>query len=159
MSSEPIPAGPQPTEQEATPVGQAPELPPDSAHIGEPVDEQHGGPGARRTAPTWPFAIYGGIWLVFSAFIIWRFIGVSADTALYELETYRWVVLVGVLLTAWGPLVAVVVWLALLGRHDIAKGDLFASALFKAAIVTFAGVCLWWGSLLLLDQLRIGSLL
>lgn len=158
MSAEPISADQPTTEPEAQEPQQAAVN--EASTEPAPVQpDEHLSGGSMGRAPSWPFGIYAGLWLAFAAFIVWRFLDVPADTALYELELYRWIVLAGVLLTAWGPLLAVVVWLANLGKPQAQKGDLFASALFKAAVVTFAGVCLWWGSLLLLDQLRIGSLL
>lgn len=115
--------------------------------------------GRSAAAPSWPFAVYVGAWLVFAALVVWRFIDVPADTALYDVPLYRWIVTAGVTLTVLGPVLALVVWAASLRRPGAQRGALFASAFFKGAISTFAGVCIWWASLLILDQIRIGSLL
>lgn len=116
--------------------------------------------GSRHeSVSTWPFGVYVGVWTAFSAFIVWRFIDVPATTALYELPLYRWVVIGGVALTIAGPVLALIVWLLAIRHPEAQRGALFASALVKGAIATFAGVCIWWASLLILDQIRIGSLL
>lgn len=115
--------------------------------------------GRNESVSSWPFGVYVGAWVAFAAFILWRFFEVPADTALYEVDIYRWVVVAGVALTVLGPLLSVAVWAMALRRPDARSGALFVSALVKGALATFAGVSIWWASLLVLDQVRIGSLL
>lgn len=113
----------------------------------------------RDSVSSWPFAAYVTVWILFAGLVLWRFYEVPVDSALYEVDAYRWVVVAGIALTALGPILSLIVWAVAMRAHDAERWALFVSALFKGALATFVGVCIWWGSLLVLDQLRMGSLL
>lgn len=126
-----------------------------------PVDglEATGPSRCRESAPSWPFTAYLVVWIGFAVLVVWRFAGVPSDIALFDIDSYRSMVIAGLALFALGPTLSIGVWLAVAFRPSTSKGAVFASALFKGAVITFAGVLTWWVAMLLLDQLRYGSLL
>jgi hypothetical protein len=106
----------------------------------------------------WPFVIYDAVWLLFAAAIVWQGKQLPPGSAVFESPLYPLAVLGGVMLTIAGPLVILVAWIAS-WREGVSKGTLFVSALVRGAVATLLGVTLWWGALVLLDQLRLGRLL
>jgi hypothetical protein len=112
-----------------------------------------------ETVPSWPFASYLVLWLMFGAVIMWRFYEVAPETPLFDLADYRTMLVAGISLTALGPVLSLLVWLIAGVRPGVRVGAAFVSAIFKGAITTFAGVLIWWATLILLDQLRFGSML
>lgn len=135
----------------------APSVAPSAA----PVDglEAAGSSSCRESAPSWPFTAYLVVWIGFAVLVVWRFAGVPRDIALFDIDSYRSMIIAGLTLTATGPVLSIAVWLAVAFRPSTSKGAVFASALFKGAVTTFAGVLAWWVAMLVLDQLRYGSLL
>ncbi len=114
----------------------------------------------RARVPWWPFAVYLALWAVGLAYAAYRFLQLPADVALYEQELYGYFMLGGLALTALGPLMIPFVWLLARHGHDKAqRGGLFARTTFWAALSTLVGVALWWLTILVLDQVRLGSMM
>jgi hypothetical protein len=112
------------------------------------------------TTVSWiPFLVYDALWLIFAGLLIWQLAAVPATNAMYESELYSLAVLGGVVLAAVGPILILAVWIGSWGKEGARKGSLLVSALIRGSIATLAGVVIWWGALLLLDQLRLGRLL
>ncbi|PKQ16802.1 MAG: hypothetical protein CVT67_03255 [Actinobacteria bacterium HGW-Actinobacteria-7] len=106
-----------------------------------------------------PFVIYDLLWVVFAALLVWRFIQIPQAQAVFESSLYPLAVLGGLVLTIAGPLLIVAVWIGSWKKDGSSKLSLFVSALVRGSIATLLGVALWWGALVLLDQLRLGRLL
>lgn len=106
----------------------------------------------------WPFIVYDVFWLGFAGFMVWQFRQLPVDVALFDSDLYPAFLLGGIVLTIAGPLLILAVWFASWGRPGAHKGHLFVSAFFKGAIATAIGVTLWWGAILVLDQLRLGAM-
>ncbi len=106
-----------------------------------------------------PFLVYDLIWLIFAGLIIWQFSELPVTRAMYESDLYTLAVLGGAVLAAVGPLLIVAVWMGSWGKVGARKGPLLVSSLIRGSVATLVGVLLWWGALLLLDQLRLGKLL
>ncbi len=106
----------------------------------------------------WPFFAYDVLWLVFCAVAVWQLLQVPSGTAVFDSEIYPLVLLGGITLTAAGPLLVLASWFAAIGRPGAHKGALFTSALLKGSVATFIGVLMWWGALLVVDQVRLGRL-
>ena len=105
----------------------------------------------------WPFIAYGLSWAALAAASYMLLTGVDAQTPAFRQEYYPYLVLAGLVLTLLGPLLAVMVWLvswfqAGKGR----RGGLFTRAIVRGATLTFLGVVLWVGCLVLVDALRLG---
>lgn len=135
---------------------------------GQGAGEPETGPGAPSepllvpvagTVSSTPFAIYDLLWLVFAGLLVWQFSELPREQAVFESSLYPLAVIGGIVLAAAGPLLIFAVWFASWGREGARKGALFVSSLFKGSVATIIGVALWWGALVLLDQLRLGRLL
>lgn len=107
----------------------------------------------------WPFIVYDVFWVAFAGFMVWRFQQLPADVALYDSDLYPAFLLGGIVLTIAGPLLIFAAWFASWGKPGAHKGHLFVSALIRGAIATAIGVTLWWGAILVLDQLRLGAMI
>ncbi len=107
----------------------------------------------------WPFVAYDVLWAVFAGILIWQLGSLPEGVAVYESSFYPVAVLGGVVLTITGPLLALTVWLTSIGRPGTTKGGLFVSAMVRGSVATLIGVVLWWGALIVLDQIRLGSVL
>jgi hypothetical protein len=116
-------------------------------------------PDDRAGIPIWPFLVYIGLWIVFAGLFVWQALQVPAGTALYELNLYGLSILVGLILTALGPLLAIGVWLACWLARPGARSGLFSRSLIIGAVTTLAGVALWLMALGAVDMLRLGRLL
>jgi hypothetical protein len=116
-------------------------------------------PDDRAGVPLWPFLVYFALWVVFAGLLVWQFLQAPAGTPIYEVGMYGTSILVGLVLTALGPLVAIAVWLvSWLARPGARKG-LFSRAFIIGAVTTLAGVALWLIALGAIDMLRLGRLL
>lgn len=107
----------------------------------------------------WPFVAYDVLWAIFAGILIWQLGSLPEGVAVYESSFYPVAVLGGVVLTITGPLLAITVWLTSIGRPGTTKGGLFVSAMVRGSVATLIGVVLWWGALIVLDQIRLGSVL
>jgi len=115
--------------------------------------------GRRNSVSIWPFVVYDAIWAAFAGYLVWRFQTLPVSTALFDAAIYPYAVLGGVVLTLAGPIVILAVWIASWGKPGSTKGGLFISSLLRGSIATLLGVLMWWGALMVLDQLRLGRLL
>lgn len=113
----------------------------------------------RHAVPVWPFVAYDVVWAAFSAYLIWQLEMLPSDTAIFDARIYPYAVLGGVVLTMAGPLLLLVVWIASWGSPGTTKGGLFVSSLTRGSVATLLGVLMWWGALMVLDQIRLGRLL
>jgi hypothetical protein len=140
------------------------------ANIDEGQDAVDDGPSPRTqseplsvpvavTVSTVPFLIYDLLWVVFAVLLVWQFSELPRAQAVFESSLYPFAVIGGIVLAAAGPILIFAVWFASWGREGARKGALFVSSLFKGSVATIIGVALWWGALVLLDQLRLGRLL
>ena len=123
----------------------------------EPTQEAASIQFPRRSIPVWPFLSYVGLWLVFAAAAVWQLLAISADQAVYDSQAYGLATLGGVVMTAAGPLLALVVWIVLWRAAETSqRAGLFSAAIIRGAISTFGGVVVWWAALILVDTLRLG---
>jgi uncharacterized membrane protein YhaH (DUF805 family) len=106
----------------------------------------------------WPFITYVGIWLAAVVGAGWLLVSTTpAGVAVFATETYRIVVLAGVGLTALGPILSLVVWLAVLAKtRGRSHAGALSGSLVRGALATLCGVALWWAMLLIVDTLRLG---
>ncbi len=116
-------------------------------------------PDDRAGIPLWPFIVYFGLWVVFAGLLVWQAMQAPAGVPVYELELYGISILVGLVLTALGPFLAIAVWLALWMARPGARAGLFSRSLIIGAVTTLAGVALWMLALGAVDMLRLGRLL
>jgi hypothetical protein len=136
---------------EAAPVGDEQAALQDTKDISLPDD--------RAGIPIWPFLVYIGLWIVFAGLFVWQALQVPAGTPVYELNLYGLSILVGLILTALGPLLAIGVWLGCWLARPGARSGLFSRSLIIGAVSTLAGVALWLIALGAVDMLRLGRLL
>lgn len=112
--------------------------------------------GPLESAPTWPFAAYWAMWLVFSAATVFFLRQVPAGASLADTRSYGAMILGVLALVATSPLLIIAVWLVTVIGAQARKGAVFVSALVKGASFTFGGVLLWWLALTIVDMLRLG---
>ena len=124
----------------------------------EPVGEA--GIQVSARAPGWPFLIYFGAWLVMVGLSAWFILQMPLSETVFRTDLYQSMVRVGLVLTAIGPVLGVVVWLAtLIGTRGRSHAGLLSDSLIKAAYATLGGVAIWWATLLILDYVRLGKAL
>ena len=112
----------------------------------------------RRTrVPAWPFLAYLALWIAGGIAAGWLLTQTSVGLPVFGTELYRTVVVVGLGLTAIGPLLILIVWLALmLGNRGASHAGLFTGSLLRGALATLCGVAIWWAVLLIIDTIRLG---
>ncbi|MBI5231170.1 MAG: hypothetical protein HY876_03280 [Coriobacteriales bacterium] len=111
-------------------------------------------------APTWPFVAYLVLWGALCVLAGWQLSQIPIGQALSTTEIYRIAVIGGVVMTVAGPVLIFSVWLAAwLRAGDRSRAGLLASSLLKGSVVTLLGVVMWWGTFLIVDQLRFGRLM
>jgi hypothetical protein len=108
------------------------------------------------SAIVWPFVIYDLAWIAYASVLVWRLLNLPANTPVYEWVYYEYALWAGVALTALGPLLILVVWLVTRLRHRDSNGIGLATLLVGSA-ATLLGVAVWWGALIALDYVRLGS--
>jgi hypothetical protein len=116
-------------------------------------------PADRPGVPIWPFVVYFAAWVVFAGLLVWQFMQTPAGMPLYELTIYGPSILVGLVLTVMGPLVAIAVWLVVWLTRPGARSGLFSRCLILGAVATLGGVAVWLVALGAVDMLRLGRLL
>jgi hypothetical protein len=116
-------------------------------------------PGDRAGVPIWPFLVYFALWMIFAGLLVWQSLQIPAGTPVYELDFYGMSILVGLALTAIGPLLALVVWVVSWFSRPASRTGLFSRALILGAVTTLGGVALWLVALGAVDMLRLGRLL
>jgi hypothetical protein len=116
-------------------------------------------PADRPGVPIWPFVVYFAAWVVFAGLLVWQFMQTPAGMPLYELTIYGPSILVGLVLTVMGPLVAIAVWLVVWLTRPGDRSGLFSRCLILGAVATLGGVAVWLVALGAVDMLRLGRLL
>lgn len=116
-------------------------------------------PDDRAGVPLWPFLIYFALWVVFAGLLVWQLTQTPVGTPIYELDAYGISILIGLVLTALGPLLAIGVWLAVWIARPGARAGLFSRSMIIGAVTTLGGVTLWLVALGAVDMLRLGRLL
>jgi hypothetical protein len=112
---------------------------------------------ARQSVPWWPFLIYLAVWIGSTVAAGWELSRASSGGILYGSAQYAYMVLAGLLLTLFGPAVTFLVWLvSWLSARRGERSGLLSTSLARGALVTFAGVALWWGMLVFVDATRLG---
>ncbi len=104
-----------------------------------------------------PFFVYDGVWLVFAIAMVVALRDAAVAGTLDTAPAYPMFVLLALILTVLGPLLAVFLWW--LRRSQATKAErtgLLASALLRGALATFAGVAMWTIARVVLDYLRTG---
>ncbi|MDZ4655191.1 MAG: hypothetical protein U1F44_04890 [Coriobacteriia bacterium] len=100
-----------------------------------------------------PFLAYLAVWVVLcvSAVVLLR--PAALDGGARWAPEYLYVAYAGIGMTAAGPLLSLVVWIAVRVRRERnARRGLFTSALVKGSVVTFTGAILWIVALYVLDM-------
>jgi hypothetical protein len=104
-----------------------------------------------------PFLLYDAVWLVFAITMVLTLRTAATANALDAAAAYPVFVLVALVLTVAGPLLAVLLWWLVRSRTEPEeRGGLFATAMLRGALATFAGVAMWWVARVVLDFLRTG---
>ena len=113
----------------------------------------------RPRVPWWPFFMYLGVWVGAVGAAAWLFVEAPATVSMASEALYPYTVRAGIVLTALGPLLAIVVWLvAWISAGRGRRSGLLADSLLKGALVTTVGVALWWIMLVVVDRFRFGRL-
>lgn len=115
--------------------------------------------GPRDRTLSLPFWIYVGVWLVFAAAMVVVLRDAAIAGTLDTAESYPIFVFVGLVLTVFGPLLSVFLWVLKRSRSSAEeRTGLFATALLRGALATFGGVVLWWMALVVLNYMKTGRL-
>ncbi len=107
--------------------------------------------------PWWPFLLLLAAWV---GVVGMAFFTLSYDPAaapIVQQEGYAYIILAGLVLAILGPLLSLLVWFVL--WHSASKDEregLLTVSLVRGAAVTFFGVVAWWGTIVILDALRLG---
>lgn len=123
----------------------------DDASGAEPVTRPRGGPAG------WPFLVYLAAWVALA--VTTAVVLTSPDAAAVPIEDRRYpaLLLAGITLVAFGPVLVAVTWVEAFVRSEKGcRGGLLTTALVRGASATLFGVIVWWGSLVLVDALRLG---
>lgn len=107
----------------------------------------------------WPFVAYDLLWAAFAGVLVWQLLAVPNGEAAYDAPVYPLLLISGIGLTVLGPVLILVAWLVARRREEESSGHVFISALVNGAIATSIGVAMWWVALLVIDQMRFGTLL
>jgi hypothetical protein len=114
-------------------------------------------PQTQASVPWWPFAVYLAVWVGGLGAAGWLFWQASPEGIFYGSLHYAYMVFAGLVLTLMGPALAVLVWLvSWLSAERGRRAGLLSASLSRGALVTFIGVALWWGMLVLVDAARLG---
>jgi len=108
--------------------------------------------------PLWPFIVYDLVWAAFAVLLIWQLLALPPDAVVYDSAIYDEMLYAGVILTAAGPLLIVVVWMLGRRREEGQSKGTFVATLVTGAIATLIGVALWWAAMLFVDYIRLGQL-
>lgn len=106
-----------------------------------------------------PYFVYVGVWLVFTIAMVVVLRDAAVAKQLDTEPAYPLFVLGGLVLTVLGPILSVVLWF--IKRRSAEQDErvgLFASAILRGSLATFAGVVLWMIGLLALNYLKTGRL-
>ncbi|MBS3956633.1 MAG: hypothetical protein KGZ40_03755 [Clostridiales bacterium] len=107
----------------------------------------------------WPFFANLAGWAGLVAATVYLLGGPQATTVPLENPAYPVLLLAAVTLTAFGPLMALFVWLvAWSAAAPECRSGLLTTALVRGAGATAAGVLVWWAALIIVDSIRLGAL-
>lgn len=106
--------------------------------------------------PLWPFWVYLGLWVVLVGIAVWQFLQIPAGSPISEAQIYSITILVGLVMTAVGPLLALAVWLAVWLERPGRRAGLFSRTFIIGAASTLVGVTMWWVALMAVDMARLG---
>jgi hypothetical protein len=143
---------PEPVPEAAEQVGAAPEpAAPDTA--------ESLGPATVRPR-VWPaFAVYVGAWAVLIAGMVYALLPDARAHDIINADLYVWFLFGGVALTALGPILGLVVWLAIRSKMEKkARAGLLTRCLIWSATWCFLGTAAWWAGLTALDLVAAGRL-
>jgi hypothetical protein len=116
-------------------------------------------PEPRDRIMSMPFFVYIAVWLLFTVAMVLALAGPAQAGGLDTAPVYPAFVFGGLFLTVVGPVLSLIVWS--LARRRAPEGErrgLFASALLRGSLATFAGVALWWVGIIVLNYLKTGRL-
>lgn len=104
-----------------------------------------------------PFAAYLGCWLVLAGLSAYFLRGATPESPAQWMPAYEPLLWGGLVLTAIGPFMSLVVWLVARARRTAgARRGLFASIMTRGALTEFFGVLVWLGTLFVLELLASG---
>lgn len=107
--------------------------------------------------PGWPFLLYLMAWAALAAATVVLLTGPNASDIPVEDPFYPNVLLAGLALVGFGPVLSIAVWLVARARAaPECRGGLLTTSLVRGASATLFGVVAWWAALLLVDALRLG---
>ena len=132
-----------------------------ATEIAPPADDSPAIAGFEAAGPPMkailtPFVIYDLAWIAYASVLVWQLLGLPAATPAYEWEYYEYALWAGIALTALGPLLILAVWLITRLRHRESNG-IGLSTLLVGSAATLLGVAVWWGALIAVDYVRLGS--
>ncbi len=111
----------------------------------------------RNPVATWPFLVYLALWAAQATATALLLTGPDAAAVPLDDPVYPVLLMTGLLLAAFGPVLSGAVWLFALRRRERGeRSGLLTAALVRGAAATLFGVVAWWTALLLVDALRLG---
>lgn len=155
-SDESVPPAPE-AEPLAEPADASPEAPVEQPPVeADAAEEPAPAPKGTRVA-WWPFIVNGVLWIGLAASSYLLLTSTQAALPAFRQDSYPYLVLAGLVLTLLGPIVSLAAWLfAWFKAKKPERGGMLTTALVRGAVVTFLGVVVWWGVLVLVDALRLG---
>ncbi|MDH4140152.1 MAG: hypothetical protein OEV43_06225 [Coriobacteriia bacterium] len=112
-------------------------------------------PGRPRV-PWWPFEIYAIAWLALIAYTVVGLPHENDSAPAVLQDVYPAVLLAAVVLTAAGPVMSLFTWLGAWLSNGRRGPGLLTASLIRGALFTLVGVLSWWGTLTLVDAVRLG---
>jgi hypothetical protein len=104
----------------------------------------------------WPFIVYDVLWVGFVVVLTRTFLALPEGVAVFEAAYYQYALWAGLALLALGPLLILIVWLVLGGQEPESAGT-GTTVLVAGSVATLIGAVMWWGSLMVVDYIRLGS--
>jgi hypothetical protein len=154
--AEPIPVAPEAVASgDTSPASPMPEIGPAVPEIAPEAESR----ARRPRVPWWPFMIYLGFWIVGVGAAAWLFLTEPAVGSVAGESTYPYMLRAGLVLTALGPALALVVWfISWFTATRGTRSGLFADSMLKGALTTLSGVVVWWLMLMIVDRVRFDQL-
>lgn len=110
---------------------------------------------------TWvPFALYLFAWVALAVASGYLLGGATVESPARWLPEYPVLLWVGVVLTALGPILSLLVWLVARSRRSAgARRGLFASSMTRGALAAVFGVMIWIGTLYAVEMMNLNGVL
>jgi hypothetical protein len=106
-----------------------------------------------------PFYVYLGVWFVFSVAMVLVLQAAAITGTLDRAPEYPMFVLGGLVLTVIGPVLTLFVFaISWWGKPKGERRGLFATAMLRGSLATFAGVAMWYVAIIVLNYLKTGRL-